>query len=55
MNFTGWKYYTDPTTKQNIGITVVYEDGTQESRSLDDSEVRAWLDAGNQPLDADEL
>ena len=51
MNFTNWKYYTDFYTKQNIGI--ISPDG-KESRLLIDSEVSAWLEAGNQPLPADE-
>jgi hypothetical protein len=47
MNFTGWRYYTDFYTGQNIGI--VSPDGT-ESCLLTDPEVEAWIAAGNQPL-----
>jgi hypothetical protein len=51
MNFTGWRYYTDFYTGENIGIAS--PDGTQ-SRLLIDPEVEAWIAAGNTPLPADE-
>jgi len=52
IDFTGWKYYTNPIGK-NIGITIT-NGNTQESRSLTDLDVIAWIDAGNTPLPADE-
>ena len=53
-DFTGWKYYTDPITKENIGITITHENSVQESRSLLDIEVAAWINVGNTPEPADE-
>jgi len=53
-DFTGWKYYTDPMGNQNIGITITHENGVQESRSLLDIEVAAWINAGNTPEPADQ-
>lgn len=53
-DFTGWKYYTDTITKQNIGISITHENGVQESRSLLDIEVAAWINAGNTPEPSDQ-
>jgi len=53
-DFTGWKYYTDPILNQNIGITITHENGVQESRLLLDTEVAAWINAGNTPEPADQ-
>jgi hypothetical protein len=53
-NFTGWKYYIDHITNENVGITITHENGVQESRSLLDIEVAAWINAGNTPEPADQ-
>lgn len=49
MNFTDWKYYTNP-MGENVGI--VSPDGLQ-SRLLIDIEVAKWLEEGNTPLPAE--
>jgi len=53
-DFTGWKYYIDRITNENVGITITHENGVQESRSLLDIEVAAWINAGNTPEPADQ-
>jgi hypothetical protein len=50
MDFTGWKFYTNLRTNENIGI--VSPDSAQ-SRLLIDLEVTEWLAEGNTPLPAD--
>jgi len=52
-DFTGWKYYKNP-LGNNIGITITHNDGKQESVSLKDPQVVAWLAEGNTPEPADE-
>jgi hypothetical protein len=51
MNFTGWKYYKDPITNENIGIMLIEGDVCQ-SRLLTDLEVAQWLSEENIPLPA---
>jgi len=51
-DFTGWQYYLG-LKGEKVGITIVHANGSQESRSLQDPEVAAWLEAGNTPLPAD--
>jgi hypothetical protein len=53
IDFTGWKYYKNPITNENIGITII-RGNVQESRLLVDPEVSQWLAEGNEPLPADE-
>ena len=53
MDFTGWKYYKDGITGENIGI-MINEPNNKQSRLLIDPEVAKWLEEGNQPLPADE-
>lgn len=52
-DFTGWKYYTNE-SGVNIGIKIIHENGTQESISVNDTQVAKWLAEGNEPLPADE-
>ena len=53
IDFTNWKYYKDE-NENNIGITFVFENGTQSSILLTDPNVTKWLAEGNEPLPADE-
>jgi hypothetical protein len=53
MDFTGWKYYKNFETNENIGIQIT-NGSVNQSRLLTDPEVAAWLAEGNQPLPADE-
>ena len=53
-DFTGWKYYKDIVTNQNIGICIVYPDGKQSAILLIDPDVAKWLEAGNTPEPAEE-
>jgi hypothetical protein len=48
-----FKYYKNP-LGNNIGITITHNDGKQESVSLKDPQVVAWLAEGNTPTPADE-
>jgi hypothetical protein len=50
MDFTGWKYYKDIRTNENMGI--VSPDGRQ-SILLIDQVVAKWLEEGNEPLPPD--
>jgi hypothetical protein len=52
-DFTGWKYYKNR-NGENHGITIVHENGSQESIALIDPQVDAWIKAGNTPEPADE-
>jgi hypothetical protein len=51
IDFTGWKYYTNP-MGENIGITIT-NGNTQESRLLTDPDVTAWIENGGIPLPAE--
>ena len=53
MDFTGWKYYKNPFTGENVGITII-NGNVQESRLLIDPDVTKWIQEGNTPLPADE-
>jgi hypothetical protein len=48
VDFTGWKYYKDPFTNENIGITIT-QGNVQQCRLLQDPEVAKWLSEGNTP------
>jgi hypothetical protein len=50
MDFTGWKYYTNLRTNENLGI--VSPDGNQ-ARLLIDPEVAEWIASGGTPLPAE--
>ena len=54
FNFSGWQYYKDIVTNQNIGIRIVYPDGKQSAILLTDPEVSQWLAEGNTPQPAEE-
>lgn len=51
-DFTGWNYYSGA-DGENVGITIIRADGSQESRLLIDADVVEWLAAGNTPLPAE--
>ena len=51
IDFTGWKYYKDE-KGNNAGITIFHQNGSQESKSLQDPEVVKWVAEGNTPLPA---
>jgi hypothetical protein len=57
-DFTGWQYYKHDFNDGNgpvlVGIKHLDESGLSHAISLKDPEVAAWLEAGGQPLPADE-
>jgi hypothetical protein len=52
IDFTGWKYYKNPISGENIGITIT-KGNVQQSRLLQDPNVAKWLADGNTPLPAE--
>lgn len=49
-----WKLMKDPITGQEKVVWRQWEDGTQESCLITDEKYLAWIEAGNEPLPADE-